>query len=99
MNMSLEDLMQIEVDSVYGTSGYKQKVSDAPASITVITADEIRRYGYQTLADVMRQVPGFYVSYDRDYSYLGERGFGRPGDYNVEYTEVSPEFFPPRRPF
>jgi len=82
MSMSLEQLMTVEVDSVYGASGYKQKVSDAPASITVITADEIRRYGYRTVADILRNVPGFYVTYDRSYSYVGVRGFGRPGDYN-----------------
>jgi iron complex outermembrane receptor protein len=82
MDMSLEDLMKVEIDSVYGASGYKQKVTEAPASITIITADEIQRYGYQTLADVLRNVPGFYVTYDRNYSYLGIRGFSRPGDYN-----------------
>jgi outer membrane receptor for ferrienterochelin and colicins len=82
MDMSLEDLMKVEIDSVYGASGYQQKVTNAPASITVITADEIQRYGYRTLADILRNVPGFYVTYDRNYSYLGERGFGRPGDYN-----------------
>jgi iron complex outermembrane receptor protein len=82
MDMSLEDLVNVPIDSVYGASGYKQKVTEAPASITVITAEEIRRYGYQTLADILRNVPGFYVTYDRDYDYLGERGFGRPGDYN-----------------
>lgn len=82
MDMSLEDLMKVEIDSVYGASGYKQKVTEAPASITIITADEIQRYGYQTLADILRNVPGFYVTYDRNYSYLGIRGFSRPGDYN-----------------
>jgi len=85
MDMSLEDLMNVEVDSVYGASGYKQKVSDAPASITIITADEIRRHGYRTLADILRNVPGFYVTYDRTYDYLGERGFGPPGDYNSRF--------------
>jgi len=82
MDMSLEDLMKVEVDSVYGASGYKQSVNDAPASITVITADEIKRYGYRTLADVLRNVPGFYVTSDRQLSYVGVRGFGPPGDYN-----------------
>ncbi len=82
LDMSLEDLMKVEVDSVYGASGYKQKVTDAPSSITIVTADEIRRYGYRTLADVLRNVPGFCVTDDRNYSYLGVRGFGRPGDYN-----------------
>ena len=80
--MSMEDLMKIDVDSVYGASGYKQKVAEAPASVTIITSDEIHKYGYRTLADILSTVPGFYVSYDRNYSYLGIRGFGRPGDYN-----------------
>jgi len=82
LDMSLEDLMKVEIDSVYGSSGYKQKVNQAPASITIITAEDIRRYGYQTLADILRNVPGFYISYDRNYTYLGIRGFGRAGDYN-----------------
>lgn len=83
MDLNLEDLMKVEIDSVYGASKYKQKVSSAPASITIVTAEEIKRYGYRTLADILRDVPGFYVTYDRSYSYLGVRGFGRPGDYNT----------------
>jgi len=82
MDLSMEELMKIEVDSVYGASGYEQKVTEAPAFITIITSDEIQRYGYRTLADVLRYVPGFYVSNDRNYSYIGVRGFNRPGDYN-----------------
>jgi iron complex outermembrane receptor protein len=82
MDMSLEELMKVDIDSVSTASGYKQKVNVAPASITIITAEEIQRYGYQTLADILRNVPGFYVTNDRNYSYLGIRGFGRPGDYN-----------------
>jgi iron complex outermembrane receptor protein len=81
-DLSLEQLMSIQVDSVSGASGFTQKVTEAPASVTIITSDEIQRYGYRTLADVLRHVPGFYVSYDRDYNYVGVRGFGRPGDYN-----------------
>ena len=74
--------MSIEIDSVYGASGFKQKVTEAPASVTIITSEEIQRYGYRTLADILRNVRGFYVTYDRNYSYLGVRGFGLPGDYN-----------------
>jgi iron complex outermembrane receptor protein len=86
LDMSLEDLMSIEIDSVYGASGFKQKVTEAPASITIITSEEIQKFGYRTLADILRNVRGFYVSNDRNYSYLGVRGYGLPGDYNSRIT-------------
>lgn len=81
--MSLEELMEVEVGTVYSASKYKQKVTEAPASVTIITADEIRLYGHRNLADILRSVRGFYTSNDRNYEYLGVRGFGRPGDYNT----------------
>lgn len=81
-NLSLEDLLEVKVERVSAASKRDQLTTDAPASVTVVDRDQIRRLGYQTLADVLRGVRGFYVSYDRNYSYLGTRGFSRPGDYN-----------------
>ena len=79
LRLGLEELMNIEV---YGASQHIQKVSEAPASVTIITADEIKKYGYRTLADILQSVPGFYVTNDRSYSYIGVRGFNRPGDFS-----------------
>lgn len=81
-DLSLEQLMQVKVEKVVTASRFYQRVTEAPASMSVITSDDIRRYGYRTLADALRSVPGLYVSYDRNYSYLGVRGFNRPGDFN-----------------
>jgi outer membrane receptor for ferrienterochelin and colicins len=72
--LPLEALMQIKVPEVYSASKFEQKATAAPASTTVITSDEIKRYGYRTLGDILASVPGFYVSYDRNYAYLGARG-------------------------
>ena len=77
--MSIEDLANTEV---FTASRFVQKTIDAPASITVVTADEIRRFGYRTLADVIANARDFYTSDDRNYVYVGVRGFSRPGDYN-----------------
>ena len=80
--MTIEELMEVEVTTVYGASKYEQKTTEAPSSVTVITSDEIRKYGYRSLADILKSVRGFYVTNDRNYSYVGVRGFGRPSDYN-----------------
>lgn len=81
--LSLDELMQIEVPTVYGASKREQKVTDAPSSVTIITADDVKRYGYRTLAEILQSVRGLQVSNDRNYYYLGIRGFSRPGDYNA----------------
>ena len=77
---SLEDLSKIQV---YSASKHLQYASEAPSAVTVVTADEIQKYGYRNLADILRSVPGFYVTYDRDYAFVGVRGFGRLGDWNT----------------
>ena len=78
-----EKLLLHEVPSVYSASKYEQKVTEAPSSVSIVTADEIKKFGYRTLADIIRSVRGFHVTYDRNYSYVGVRGFAPPGDYNT----------------
>lgn len=53
----------------------------APASITVVTADEIAAMGYATLTQALTAVRGTFTSNDRSYESLGFRGFSPPGDY------------------
>src|SRR5882672_11855263 len=67
-DLSLEDLANVEI---YSASKHMQLTSQAPSSVTVITRDEIQNYGYRTLADILRSVPGLYITYDRHFSFIG----------------------------
>ena len=80
IGLSLEQLLNVEVSSA---SKFPQKVSDAPSAVSIVTAADIKAYGYRTLADVLQSIRGLYVTNDHNYSYLGARGFSRPGDYNT----------------
>lgn len=68
-------------DSVEAASRVSESVDDAPASVSIVPAQELRAMRYPTLADALRGVRGIYVSDDRGYQALGFRGFGRPGAY------------------
>lgn len=57
--MSLEQLMQIEVTSV---ARKEQKLSKAAAAIYVITREDIRRSGHTSIPELLRMVPGLYVA-------------------------------------
>ncbi|TAN53361.1 MAG: TonB-dependent receptor [Methylococcaceae bacterium] len=76
---SLEDLLNLQV---FSASKFSQRSIEAPSAVTVITANDIKTYGYRTLGEVLRSIRGLYLSYDRNYQYLGVRGGNRPGDYN-----------------
>lgn len=80
---TIEQLMSTEVTTVTGASKYQQELIDAPASISIISADDIRKGGYRTLDEILNSVRGFYTTYDRAYSYVGLRGFSPLGDYGT----------------
>lgn len=46
---SLEQLLATEVTTVTGASKYQQELTNAPASGSIITADDIRKQGYRSL--------------------------------------------------
>lgn len=80
-----EAMLMGETPIVYSAAKYEQKITEAPAAVTIITADQIRKYGYRSLHQVLQSVPGFFISNDRFYDYLGIRGFNRPADFNSRF--------------
>src|SRR5690606_36165311 len=47
---------------VVSAAGYQQQIIDAPASISVVTRDDLQRQEYSSIVDAMRDIPGVYVT-------------------------------------
>jgi outer membrane receptor for ferrienterochelin and colicin len=69
------------VEEVSAASRTTESVDDAPASVSIITSQELRAMGYPTIAEALRGVRGLYLSDDRSYTTVGFRGFSKPGSY------------------
>lgn len=57
------------------------QISDANTAVSIVTAEDIRAYGYRSVAEIANSMRGLYTPYDRSIWVLGGRGFGRSGDY------------------
>ncbi len=57
-DIDLMNLLSIDVSTATKTS---ESLEEAPAIITAITADEISRWGYQSVGEVLQHVMGFYL--------------------------------------
>jgi len=77
---TLEQLMDIPITTASRTT---ETQSDAPARVEVITAEQIRRRGYRSLLDVLKDLPDFKVDlrgnwdFPAELTVQGVRGAGR----------------------
>jgi iron complex outermembrane receptor protein len=73
-DLSLEELSNIEITSV---SKRAERLSDAAASVFVITNEDIRRAGATSLPEALRLAPNLQVAQASAYGYTASaRGFG-----------------------
>jgi iron complex outermembrane receptor protein len=73
INLDIEELMKIQVTSV---SKKKEQLSDAAASIFVITEEDIRRSGVTSIPEALRLSPGVEVARQDSHTWaISSRGF------------------------
>ncbi len=63
---STADLFRIEREVVTVASRYSQTLQEAPSIVSVITESDIRTMGFRNLTDVLRTIPGVYISVSKE---------------------------------
>ncbi len=64
-NKILEEIKWLQAEAVISIANkHDTLISKAPGIVTVITARQIKRMGFRTLTDILKIVPGFYISMD-----------------------------------
>ncbi len=74
--LTLEELLRVPITT---SAKKKEKVSDVPASVVWVTRDDIETYGYQSLTEILQDIPGLYLVDD----YIGEN-FGVRGFWTID---------------
>ncbi len=84
--VDIETDVRIEVDAplvatseVAAASRVRESVSDAPASVSLISSREIETFAYRGTADALQGTRGIYYTDDLTYRLVGLRGYGSFG--------------------
>ena len=85
----LRDLVLIPQRSVSAASRETESIDDAPASVTVISAQELEAFGYPTILEALRGVRGYAVNFDSIYGNAAVRGLGQANDFSNRLLVLS----------
>lgn len=77
-SIDFEQLLQTEY---IPASHIANNVNKASSAVAVVTAQDIKDYGYRTLGEILGSMRGLQVFQNYHYNFLGGRGFSAPGEY------------------
>lgn len=77
-SISFEELLQTEYILA---SDIANQISNSSSAVSVVTALDIKRYGYKNLGEILNSMRGLHTFQSYGYTFLGGRGYGTPGDY------------------
>jgi len=85
----LRDIVLMPERSVSAASRQTEAIEDAPASVTVISAQELEAFAYPTILETLRGVRGYAVNYDSVYGNAAVRGLGSANDFSNRLLVLS----------
>ncbi len=57
-----EQALALQPTTVVSAAGYEQNIAQAPASISVITREQLEKQSYSNIVDAVKNIPGVYVT-------------------------------------
>ncbi len=78
----LRELINLPATTVTVASREAESIDDAPASVTLITRQELEAFAYPTILEALRGVRGYAVHYDSIFANGSVRGLGQANDYS-----------------
>src|SRR5690606_37697202 len=57
-----QDALELQPTTVVSASGFEQNIKDAPATISVITAEELKKRSYTDITDALKNVAGVQIA-------------------------------------
>lgn len=57
-----DGMVELQPITVVTAAGYEQNIADAPASISVITREQLEKQSYSDVTDAVRNIPGVFVT-------------------------------------
>ncbi|MFN0247049.1 MAG: TonB-dependent receptor domain-containing protein [Kofleriaceae bacterium] len=85
----LRDLVLTPERSVSAASRTSESIEDAPASVTVISSQELEAFAYPTILEALRGVRGVAINYDSVYGNAAVRGLGQANDFSNRLLVLS----------
>ena len=74
--MSIEQLVNVEVVSINSLFKKETRLDQAPAAVSIVTSDDVRRLGITTIPEALRLVPGVDVARIDSHEWaISARGF------------------------
>ncbi len=83
--LALEDLLNL---TVVTSTKKEERTGESPAVVMVLSREELRRAGHQSVAEALAQVPGLVVSTDHVFHNVGVRGITggiRGGNRHIKF--------------
>lgn len=78
----IRNVRLVPLREVQAASRRVEQIEDAPASISIVSQQELQAFQYPTIMEALRGIRGFAVNFDSIYSNAAVRGLGQPNDFN-----------------